>query len=407
MRNYLKKTVALITAMVTTLGCSSMAMAGGFRLNASGYLSELTPTSATIRFELDDEQEQGFGWTKNEEDEKKIEGAYLKFDFSKEINDINISNKNFISEDEGAELTNPLGFINFIVEDGTEVTISTSDGMGFFIREESPLGFGMTSELKSLDEIEINKNIRTMVYAGNNMYTSEGGTITNETVPLSDNHSFIAKIAESKSDKERAYASYKIKEFSELMLIPSEGIFSDFSFAVTPYEGDRESSIYDVIKEFNGDITESESRKPNEPEITVSRTNSTVLIDGKNTAFQSYNINGYNYFKLRDIAMALNGTDKNFEVGWDAEKGAIGITKGKAYTVVGGEMNISSSNNTNAVKSNATLYVDGVKTELDAYTIDGNTYFQLRDIGKFIDFGVIWDSTQNAIKIDTSVGYSS
>ncbi len=70
-------------------------------------------------------------------------------------------------------------------------------------------------------------------------------------------------------------------------------------------------------------------------------------------------------------------------------------------------MAISSSNNTNAVKSNATLYVDGVKTELDAYTIDGNTYFQLRDIGKFIDFGVLWDSTQNAIKIDTSVGYNS
>lgn len=406
MRNYLKKTVALITAMVIILGCSNITMAGGFRLNASGYLSELTPTSATIKFELDDEQEQGFGWTKNEEDEKKIEGAYLKFDFSKELNDINISNKNFISDEEG-KLTDNLSSISFTVEDGTEVTISASDGMGFFVKEPSSFGNGMISELKSIDEIEINKNIHTLVYAGDNKYTSEGGTTTNETVPLSDNHSFIAKVAESKSDKERAYANYRIKEFLELMLIPSEGIFSDFSFAVTPYEGDRESSIYDVIKEFNGDITESESRKPNEPEITVSRTNSTVLIDGKNTAFQSYNINGYNYFKLRDIAMALNGTDKNFEVGWDAEKGAIGITKGKAYTVVGGEMAISSSNNTNAVKSNAILYVDGVKTNLDAYTIDGNTYFQLRDIGKFIDFGVLWDSTHNAIKIDTFVGYSS
>ena len=406
MRNYLKKTVALITAMVTTLGCSSMAMAGGFRLNASGYLSELTPTSATIRFELDDEQEQGFGWTKNEEDEKKIEGAYLKFDFSKELNDINISNKNFISDEEG-KLTDNLSSISFTVEDGTEVTISASDGMGFFVKEPSSFGNGMISELKSIDEIEINKNIHTLVYAGDNKYTSEGGTTTNETVPLSDNHSFIAKVAESKSDKERAYANYGIKEFLELMLIPSEGIFSDFSFTVIPYKGYGESSIYDIIKEFNGDIIGNESREPNEPEITVSKTNSAVLIDGKNTAFQSYNINGYNYFKLRDIAMALNGTDKNFEVGWDAEKGAIGITKGKAYTVVGGEMNISSSNNTNAVKSNATLYVDGVKTNLEAYTIEGNTYFQLRDIGKFIDFGVLWDSTQNAIKIDTSVGYNS
>jgi len=49
------------------------------------------------------------------------------------------------------------------------------------------------------------------------------------------------------------------------------------------------------------------------------------LVNGKIVEFEAYNINGYNYFKLRDLAQAVNNTEKNFEVTWDAANNAINL----------------------------------------------------------------------------------
>jgi len=59
--------------------------------------------------------------------------------------------------------------------------------------------------------------------------------------------------------------------------------------------------------------------------ITVNPTTSKVLVNGKIVEFEAYNINGYNYFKLRDLAQAVNNTEKNFEVTWDAANNAINL----------------------------------------------------------------------------------
>ena len=71
---------------------------------------------------------------------------------------------------------------------------------------------------------------------------------------------------------------------------------------------------------------------------SVRATASAVLVNGERVEFDAYNIAGNNYFKLRDLAYALNGTDKQFEVGYDAERNAVILTGGQAYTPVGGEM---------------------------------------------------------------------
>jgi len=72
--------------------------------------------------------------------------------------------------------------------------------------------------------------------------------------------------------------------------------------------------------------------------LTATPTASTVLVNGKNVAFDAYNIGGNNYFKLRDLAYTLSGTEKQFEVEWDAANNAINLVTGKPYTVIGGEM---------------------------------------------------------------------
>lgn len=142
-------------------------------------------------------------------------------------------------------------------------------------------------------------------------------------------------------------------------------------------------------------------------EVTAAVTSSKVIVNGKQVAFDAYNIEGSNYFKLRDLAMVLNGSEKQFEVTWDKEKNAINLISGEAYTSVGGELTAGSSKaSVKGTTTKSKIYLDGEEVELEAYTINGNNYFKLRDIGKAFDFGVIWDSNLKQITIDSSVAYT-
>jgi hypothetical protein len=127
---------------------------------------------------------------------------------------------------------------------------------------------------------------------------------------------------------------------------------------------------------------------------------STCLINYIKNVFNPsnpYNINGNNYFKLRDLAMVLDGTESSFEVGWDDKENAISLEAGKAYTAVGGELNIAQETFTeDALLSTSTIFLDGEEVELTAYLINGNNYF---------DFEVTWDGETNTIGIDSTSGY--
>jgi hypothetical protein len=111
-----------------------------------------------------------------------------------------------------------------------------------------------------------------------------------------------------------------------------------------------------------------------------------VFVNGKEVEFDAYAINDNNYFKLRDIAYVLNGTEKQFEIAWDGENNAISLTSGKPYTEVGGEMKGKGAGSKTATQTTSKIYLDGEKLNLTAYTIDGNNYFKLSDIGQAFDF---------------------
>ncbi len=139
--------------------------------------------------------------------------------------------------------------------------------------------------------------------------------------------------------------------------------------------------------------------------VKARKTYSTVLVDGVNKKFDAYNINGNNYFKLRDIAHVLNKTDKQFEVKWDNEK--ISIVTGASYTSVGGEMiNKNNEDIQKAVSTTSEMYLDGKKVFLSSYNIDGNNYFKLRDLGENINFGVSWNEDAQTVQIYSTDEYT-
>jgi hypothetical protein len=140
---------------------------------------------------------------------------------------------------------------------------------------------------------------------------------------------------------------------------------------------------------------------------TAKPTASPVLVNGAQTSFDAYNIADNNYFKLRDLAHVLSGTEKQFEVGYDEATKAIALTSGQSYTAVGGEMEGKGAESKTANPTSSKIYLDGEEISLTAYNIGGNNYFKLRDIGETFDFEVDWDGENRTIVIDTSKGYTA
>lgn len=141
--------------------------------------------------------------------------------------------------------------------------------------------------------------------------------------------------------------------------------------------------------------------------ITATKTSSTILVDDVPKNIDAYNINGNNYFKLRDIADVLNNTDRQFEVKWDNKNQKISITTGRSYTTVGEERVSKNDLKTqNAVASTSAVFLNGQEVILSSYNIGGNNYFKIRDLAQKINFGVLWNDSNKTVQIYSSCGYS-
>ena len=59
-----------------------------------------------------------------------------------------------------------------------------------------------------------------------------------------------------------------------------------------------------------------------------------------------------------------------------------------------------------AERSSHKVTVDGVPVAVEAYVINGSNYFQLRDLGRLLDVGVVWNSATRTVEISTDSGYT-
>lgn len=126
-------------------------------------------------------------------------------------------------------------------------------------------------------------------------------------------------------------------------------------------------------------------------------------VNGTAVTCEKYNIDGSNYFKLRDIAKLLSGTKSQFEVGWDNASQTISITTGSAYTAVGGELEVRGDLSKQTKVSNQALLIDGAKvSSLSVYNIGGNNFFKLRDLGDALGFTVDFDAASNTAIVESA-----
>ena len=137
-----------------------------------------------------------------------------------------------------------------------------------------------------------------------------------------------------------------------------------------------------------------------------------ILVDGKPVSFDAYALkdasgNDTNYLKLRDVAHVLNGTAAQFDVTWDERRSTIMLNPGAPYrSPNGSEMSTPFSGDQSYTRSNSAVLVGTDTVHLSAITLTdanggGYTYFQLRELGEALGFGVEWDAQAGAILIQT------
>lgn len=201
---------------------------------------------------------------------------------------------------------------------------------------------------------------------------------------------------------------------------PENGMFvlptEDYKvFRVSAYAGNSVPYVNAIITIDDNYVEETTTEEPveetpvEEPERMVARyTSSSVWVDGKEVAFEAYNINDNNYFKLRDIAKVVSGTQKQFNVLWNGEQKKIVLEKNAAYQEVGGELVAGDGTDKTGIKcASEILDNDGnIIESLSAYTINNNNYFKLRDLGAWFDFDVTWDGENKRIIVDTTKSYT-
>lgn len=140
-------------------------------------------------------------------------------------------------------------------------------------------------------------------------------------------------------------------------------------------------------------------------ETKAKQSRAKVIVDGKVVDFDAYNIEGNNYLKLRDIAFALNGSNKQFEVDWNQKNRVIDLISNKPYTPVGGELEKSKDEVKNLRFNESSLFINGKDSKLMAYSINDNNYFKLRDIARVFNVGIGWDHNTKTVEIDTTKDY--
>jgi hypothetical protein len=144
--------------------------------------------------------------------------------------------------------------------------------------------------------------------------------------------------------------------------------------------------------------TTSQPEQPEQPiqpaTAEANPTNDKLTVNGVEQNPTVYKIGDSNYFKIRDLAAVLNGTGKQFSVGYDAEKQSVTAAPGQPYELTGTELAGATDSSQTAQASNDAIYVNGQRVEAEVYKIDGSNYFKLRDLGAALGFEVGWTQEQ-------------
>lgn len=144
----------------------------------------------------------------------------------------------------------------------------------------------------------------------------------------------------------------------------------------------------EVAKEVKEEVKEKVESKD------VKATTQKVKLDGKDVVIYGYNIDGYNYFKLRDLAAVLKDTKAKFGV--EYKDAMVTLTKGADYKVAETDQKEVKAESKGMLTNDKVMVGDKALTAT-AYKVDDSNYYKLRDLGEALGFGVDFDKATSTV----------
>ena len=124
-----------------------------------------------------------------------------------------------------------------------------------------------------------------------------------------------------------------------------------------------------------------------------------VTLDGEEVKIGSYDVEGYNYLKLRDVAAILNTKKCQFNIGFDKPRMLITVELAKGYEKVEGDLAEIKDEKAKAIVSVKKILVNGEEKEIKTALINEYNYMQLRDLGSLVGLDVKYDKVNKVIML--------
>lgn len=225
------------------------------------------------------------------------------------------------------------------------------------------------------------------------------------------------KAKEAKKDmasKEETIKALKDEMAMESKIRASEAFKNAKEDAITNYENaiaasksivDDEKAELEQIKNALMNLTEAkeklgykeemkDAKKEEVKSMDVKASTQKVKLNGKDVVIYGYNIDGYNYFKLRDVAAVLKDTKAKFGV--EYKDAMVTLTKGADYKVTESDQKEVKAMSKGMLTNDKVMVGDKALTAT-AYKVDDLNYYKLRDLGEALGFGVDFDKATNTI----------
>lgn len=127
-----------------------------------------------------------------------------------------------------------------------------------------------------------------------------------------------------------------------------------------------------------------------------------LTLNRKDTGIIGFNIEDYNYYRLRDLAKILKTENFNFSL-WGDDK-EIRVNKNEKYDVsevylLQNTAGLIKSAKPKTMKLQVTNGGEIEVYQVNVYNIDGYNYFKLRDVGKYLGFEVEYQEEKNEAQI--------
>ncbi len=131
-----------------------------------------------------------------------------------------------------------------------------------------------------------------------------------------------------------------------------------------------------------------------------------MLVNGKAYTLNGFTIDGYNFFALRDFAVALSESNKKFDIAYGEDNKSINLLTKTAYTATGTEMQALAEADKSAESFGKTVYVDGTKVIYTAFKVEDVDYFRMVDMMHILDVYAVYNEEKDAVEVNTRKPFS-